>query len=197
MARDSRRPQSARAGQLGLKELRQTEIDKYIKVYAEAPGYGSHGDSLREMIDTILGSLVGSSLVDLSCGRGAAMEIARRHFETVQGTEAVPELLGPDVVFALAHKLPFEDNAFDVVLSTGVMEHLLPEDTYPALREMRRVSNRYVVITLNNKPGYFHINCPSYDAWDDIFTDIFGIVEYLGDMGNGGENRAWLVDGTG
>ena len=185
---------------MSIEQQRQDEIDKYVKVYAEAEHYGSHGDLLRGMIQTVLSGLPGDSLVDLSCGRGAAMEIADQYFETVCGTETVPELLGPRVKFAMAHDLPFGDKSFDVVMSTGVLEHLLPADTYPALTEMKRVAKRAVFITLNNKPGHFHINCPSYAGWNAIFQEVFEpwSIAYLGDMGNGGENRAWLiVAGTG
>jgi len=179
---------------------RQDEIDKYIKVYAKAPHYGSHGELLRGMIDDVLFCLSGDSLIDLSCGRGAAMAIADRYFKRVRGTETVPALLGPRVRFAMAHDLPIPDKSFDVVMSTGVLEHLLPDDTYPALAEMKRVATRTVFITLNNRPGHFHINTPSYSRWNDIFLDVFDPwqVHNLGDMGNDGENRAWLiVAGTG
>lgn len=181
-----------------LEHRREVELDKYVKAYAELEHYGSHGDTLRSMVDVLLAEVAGGSIVDLSCGRGAAMEIARKYFTKVRGTETVAELLGPDVEYALAHDLPFPDNAFDVALSTGVIEHLLMDDIPAAFSEMRRVASRAVVIVTNNKPSHYHITCPSYDQWDAIIRKSFNgwTVDRRDDCGLGGENRAWLIRTT-
>jgi SAM-dependent methyltransferase len=50
-----------------------------------------------------------------------------------------------------AHQLPFADRAFDVVMSTEMLEHL-PAALYPgALTELARVADRYILVTVPNR----------------------------------------------
>jgi SAM-dependent methyltransferase len=59
-----------------------------------------------------------------------------------------------------AQKLDFRDERFDVVLSFSVIDHIPdPEIRYRAIHEMARVvkANGYVVLTVPNRYGYFHI----------------------------------------
>jgi ubiquinone/menaquinone biosynthesis C-methylase UbiE len=46
-----------------------------------------------------------------------------------------------EFVFANAFHLPFPDQAFDVVISTGLLEHFL--DLVPIVEEMSRVLRHY------------------------------------------------------
>jgi hypothetical protein len=56
----------------------------------------------------------------------------------------------PDILFDLDSKesLPFEDNEFDVVICTDVLEHL--ENIHFMIKEMMRVSKKNIVISLPN-----------------------------------------------
>lgn len=51
-----------------------------------------------------------------------------------------------------ALSLPFADNHFDIVVSTNCMEYLLSADVPTALREMYRVSARYVFLQITTTP---------------------------------------------
>lgn len=48
-----------------------------------------------------------------------------------------------------AYELPFEDNSFDIVFASNLLHHL--EDPALAIKEMRRVSKKYVVINEPNR----------------------------------------------
>jgi len=65
--------------------------------------------------------------------------------------------LKPDVV-ASATSLPFEDNSFDAVLCSEVLEHLPFEKFGIALKELRRVTKRFVVLGLPNAGGVFRFD---------------------------------------
>jgi ubiquinone/menaquinone biosynthesis C-methylase UbiE len=103
------------------------------------------GESLAEAVDVRAGERV----LDVAAGNGNATLAAARRFAQVTSTDYVPDLLekgearahaeGWNVTFQVAdvEDLPFEDSAFDVVLSTyGAM--FTPDHTRPA-REMMRV----------------------------------------------------------
>jgi len=88
------------------------------------------GEELAEAVDIA----AGSKLLDVAAGNGNASLAAARRFARVTSTDYVPELLeqgrrrakadGLEIAFQVAdaEALPFEDDAFDVALSTfGVM----------------------------------------------------------------------------
>lgn len=79
-----------------------------------------------------------SSVLDLGCGSGEiAAELAT--LARVSCADAVDQrVLGRDLPFrAVNGKLPFDDGAFDVVISNHVIEHVV--DAAAHLREVRRV----------------------------------------------------------
>ena len=103
------------------------------------------GEALAESVDVRAGDRV----LDVAAGNGNATLAAARRFAQVTSTDYVPALLdkgreraraeGLSVQFRVAdvEDLPFDDGAFDVVLSTfGAM--FTPDHTRPA-REMLRV----------------------------------------------------------
>jgi ubiquinone/menaquinone biosynthesis C-methylase UbiE len=103
------------------------------------------GETLCETVDLEAGSRV----LDVACGNGNATLAAARRFASVTGVDYVPELLrrgaeraraerlGIDFVEGDAEQLPFDDDTFDVALSTfGVM---FTADQERAARELVRV----------------------------------------------------------
>jgi hypothetical protein len=150
---------------------RLSEVAKYERAYTH-PDY-KLGDRRRAHIIHHLNRIPKGGLLDVSTGRGEVLEIAEHlgHFP-VQGTEAVPYLCdGKRVLHALAHELPFADNAFDTVTMFDVMEHLLPADTAAVCKELARVARRRVLLTVHNGSHRYrgeelHINRRSdYTAW--------------------------------
>ena len=75
--------------------------------------------------------------------------------------------------------IPFDDNSFDLVCSTDVIEHLRPEDQEKAHRECFRTSRKYVahkiVNTLEgNKYGVgpLHLTCWTHEKWMEFFESL-------------------------
>ena len=64
--------------------------------------------------------------------------------------------LNPDYV-ADIRKLPFENNSFDLAVAFEVLEHLPFADFEIALKEMKRVSQEYVVISLPHSSIFFSL----------------------------------------
>ena len=64
--------------------------------------------------------------------------------------------LNPDYV-ADIRKLPFENNSFDLTVAFEVLEHLPFADFEIALKEMKRVSQEYVVISLPYSSIFFSL----------------------------------------
>lgn len=102
-----------------------------------------------------MGLQAGSKVLDVGCGTGALLtELARAGAE-VTGIDTFGEADGIDRRIAEARmkeqgleiplrqgsaaKLPFDDGAFDLVVSIGMLEHIPPETRKRVLPEMFRV----------------------------------------------------------
>jgi 2-polyprenyl-3-methyl-5-hydroxy-6-metoxy-1,4-benzoquinol methylase len=65
--------------------------------------------------------------------------------------------------------LPFEDNSFLTVVSTDCMEHLANQDVETALKEMHRVTKRYLFLRLATTPdrdGHWHLTIEGRAWWE-------------------------------
>lgn len=112
--------------------------------------------SLASVMPTFRGRVL-----DVGCG----LQPYRQFLDATQteyvGVDRIGPLTNPTVVGA-AEDLPFEDESFDVVLSTQVLEHL--PDPLCALREATRVLRRRgrIVLTV---PGVWPTHEAPYDFW--------------------------------
>ena len=167
-------------------EAQAAEISKYTKCY-QSPRYAM-GITRREQSERALANLPWrGSYLDIGCGRGEMLDYARRlGFDTVAGTEVVPELLGGDVQYAVGWDLPFEDNSFEVVTFWDVIEHILPGDDEAFCREAARVASKAILLTASNKESKhegidLHVNKRPYEQWDSLFKVWFGgsVVTWL------------------
>jgi len=66
--------------------------------------------------------------------------------------------------------LPYKDNAFDLVLCTEVLEHL--DDPQKGLKELVRVSKKYLVISVPNEPFFMFAQLVRGKNWSRFGNDI-------------------------
>lgn len=100
------------------------------------------------------------SVLDVGCGEGFTLAKLKKAKigKTLEGIEYVDDAitLGKKLHPSLKikkgtiYKLPYKANSFDVVLCTEVLEHL--EDPEHALRELKRVTKKYLVLSVPNEP---------------------------------------------
>ncbi len=108
-------------------------------------------------------------VLDVGCGAGIALGLLaeRRPGVEALGLELSPRaaetgrrLFGVSIVCGSADALPFEDDAFDVVLATELLEHL-PHGVYDAARaELARVAPR-AIITVPFREQRPQVQCPA------------------------------------
>lgn len=162
-----------------MNKERQLEVEKYQRAYQNEKY--ALGKQRRQHITFHLQRIPKGTILDVSTGRGEVLKIAESlNFIEPRGTEAVDYLCdGKIVIQALVNNLPFDDNSFETVTMFDVMEHLLPEDTEIACKELIRVASKRVLITVHNGPSTFngedlHINRrTSYEAWHDELKKHF------------------------
>jgi len=106
--------------------------------------------------------LKAESILDAGCGEGFTMDKLSKNGigQKIEGVEYSKEaiLLGkklfPYLTFkeGSVYELPYQDNSFDLVVCTEVLEHL--EEPSKVLKEILRVSKKYVLISVPNEPFF-------------------------------------------
>ncbi len=101
------------------------------------------------------------TVLDVGPGTTFLKDVLRVHRPDIAYTTVdVAEDVLPDVIGSVT-KLPFADNSFDAVCTFQVLEHIAFSDFEIALKEMKRVSKKYVFISLP------HFG-PSFEFWFKI-----------------------------
>ncbi|MBQ3079980.1 MAG: class I SAM-dependent methyltransferase [Clostridia bacterium] len=125
------------------------------------------------------------SLLDVGSGRGAFLFPFLREFPYVSVTsidlldrrvEVLKDMSAGGIDNLTAEKMDltranFTDKSFDAVTLLEVLEHI--PDTYQAVRAALRLSKRYVVVTVPNKPddNPEHIHLFTKESLTEIFMD--------------------------
>jgi 2-polyprenyl-3-methyl-5-hydroxy-6-metoxy-1,4-benzoquinol methylase len=95
-----------------------------------------------------------NSILDVGCGRGNGINHLKRQGKDVYGVEIssiavnAAQKKGLNVVTGSITSIPYEDDRFDLVVSTDVVEHLFKEDVKKAITELARVSKKYVALKI-------------------------------------------------
>jgi ubiquinone/menaquinone biosynthesis C-methylase UbiE len=102
------------------------------------------------------------SILDVGCGEGFILQQLRKNNlgKHLEGVDPMPQAievgkkLHPHLKLKLGdiYKLPYKDNAFDLVMCCEVLEHL--EHPEKGLKELIRVSKKYVVLSVPNEPHF-------------------------------------------
>jgi 2-polyprenyl-3-methyl-5-hydroxy-6-metoxy-1,4-benzoquinol methylase len=120
------------------------------------------------------------SILDVGCGEGFTLNRLREKGigKNLEGLEHSKDAIGlgkkiyPQIKIKQGdiYNLPYEDNAFDLVLCTEVLEHL--ENPETALRELIRVSKRYLVVSVPNEPFFMLAQLIRGKNWSRFGNDI-------------------------
>lgn len=121
-----------------------------------------------------------NSILDAGAGEGFTLEYLRtqkigKTYEGIDFLKTAVEIgnkVHPKVKLKQAsiYKLPYKDKSFDLVLCTEVLEHL--EDPKKALKELFRVSGRYVLLSVPNEPIFMGSNFLRGKNWSRFGNDI-------------------------
>ena len=88
------------------------------------------------------------SILDVGCGRGELVAALQSKYPIVVGCEIVSDLCDGIHVHHMDHgvtELDYGTDSFDCVLCSDVLEHINPEDSIVAIRELHRVARMCVI----------------------------------------------------
>ncbi len=153
---------------------------EYADYWSRSDRWGSHSYRNVESILVPLTQCCGKGkALDIGCGMGRLvrnMLLAGVDAYGIDVSERVIAEVGNSMPgrFCLGSALaiPFEDNAFDIVVSTDCLEHLAPEDVVRAASEIKRLSRRYaylMVCTAVDRDNRWHLTVKPREWWEDLF----------------------------
>lgn len=120
------------------------------------------------------------SILDVGCGEGFTLNRLKekgigKNLEGVEYLQTAIDLgkkMYPDIKIkkGTIYDLPYKDNSFDLVLCTEVLEHL--DEPEKALKELVRVSKKYLVISVPNEPFFMFAQFVRGKNWSRLGNDI-------------------------
>lgn len=148
--------------------MKQKEIKKYSggNIFNK---YESNNPLLKLLMNNFFKDLKSNlysininSVLDVGCGEGYVTNCIKQckkeaHVEGIDYFDDVIEIatnLHPEIKFSQgsAYNLAYKDNTFDLIVASEVLEHL--EQPENAICEIKRVSNKYCIITVPNEPFF-------------------------------------------
>ncbi len=117
-------------------------------------------DNFTKVLIETIKPLKPQSILDVGAGEGFTLEKLRQNKigKKLEGIEYMDEAIelgkktNPQVKIKKGdiYKLPYKDNAFELLICTEVLEHL--EDPKLAVAEMKRVTSKYLILSVPNEP---------------------------------------------
>lgn len=137
----------------------------------------------------------GNEILDVACGRGEWLAVARDHGCEVSGIDISEKAIAacsrslPEAVVeqGVAESLPWDDDSFDVVTCLGSLEHFL--DPVAAIREMVRVAKedaRFLILVPNS--GFLTARLGLYGGTNqsDVREEVRSLDEWRALFRSGG-----------
>lgn len=142
--------------------------EEYEALYKTHPRVHGGSDNSKACLNAISRDIVGSSVCDVGCGTGSLLDTihkSRPELTRLTGVDfAIDDadaLPGLEYVAAKIEDLPFEDNEFDTVVCTHVIEHVL--DYHAAIRELRRIAAKRLIIVVPREREYRYTFNPHFN----------------------------------
>lgn len=92
-------------------------------------------------------------ILEIGCNVGNQLNVLQEQgFQNLYGIEIMPYAVegakqstrGINIIQGSAFDIPFRDEFFDVVFTSGVLIHIHPDDLYKVFQEMIRCSKKYI-----------------------------------------------------
>ncbi|NOX84451.1 MAG: class I SAM-dependent methyltransferase [Chlorobi bacterium] len=104
------------------------------------------------------------TIVDIGCGNGVITNILGQNYNVtgVDRSEYALSFVETQKIQASADKIPLPDHSYDLVFSSELLEHLDDKVFENSVKEMKRLSKKYIFITVPNdeNPDKLSIKCP-------------------------------------
>ena len=141
---------------------------EYEALYRDHPRVHEGTDNSEACIRRIIDNTVGDTICDVGCGTGVLLRRLRegrggrgRYTGVDFVVDDAAAIEGVDYVAAEIEDLPFADGAFDTVICTHVIEHVL--EYRQAIAELRRVARKRLIIVVPREREYLYSFNPHFN----------------------------------
>jgi len=119
-------------------------------------------DKIEQVLKTIPDDV--KTIVDIGCGNGVITNILAQNFKVtgVDRSKNALSFVKAKKIQASADNIPLPDYSFDMVFSSELLEHLENDVFSGTISEMKRLSKKYIFITVPNdeNPDKLSLKCP-------------------------------------
>lgn len=143
---------------------------EYEDLYRKHPRVHEGTDNSERCIDRVCQDIRGTSIADVGCGTGVLLSrirSARPDITRLTGIDFVIDDAsnrdGLEYVAAKIEALPFQDNEFDTVICTHVIEHVLEPKI--AIAELRRIARHRLIIIVPREREYKYTFNPHFNFY--------------------------------
>lgn len=166
--------------------------DNALKYYnASELWSGDASPEQKLLLDKVLSMLPADieSILDVGCGNGVITNQLPndKHVCGLDISDEALKHVDRDTKVGSIDKLPFDDDAFDLLLSTDTIEHLSIDIYRNGLNEMQRVARKYIMIAVPYmedlelaKAKCSECGCEYHINWHLRSLDIKKIVDEIG-----------------
>ena len=148
------------------KEVEQANIEYHTKMadFYDKDQPHNMPENVRRvdaMIKKLAEKCGGGLLLDIGCGTGFVLNIAKKYFDRVTGIDFTQAMLDKvdlssgniDLILGNASKMPFNDESFDVCTAYAFLHHLPVFDSI--FREVFRCLKRGGIFATDMDPNYY------------------------------------------
>jgi SAM-dependent methyltransferase len=131
--------------------------EEYVQIYkdTEAINLIKDSDLNQKCFEEIVDNIQGTSVLEVGCGRGKLLKVLSEKYKVtgcdIFKTQEIEDL-NIDFHFSKCESLPFEDNSFDTVICTHVLEHV--RDLNLSVNELKRVCRKKLIVVLPRERPY-------------------------------------------
>jgi len=168
-----------------MSEAEFAEIYRKVDViYDNSPLIKRNTNLTSGCFDEILRSIRGESVLEVGCGKAAFLSkhMSEGHHVTAVDINIEPGLKKefPNITFKESNieQLPFENKAFDTVVSTHTLEHVI--DIFAAIQELRRVTRKRLIIVVPKQRPYRY----TFDLHLHFFPYEHSLMVLMGNRNN-------------
>jgi len=122
-------------------------------------------DSLKGKVTKVVQTIPSSvdSILDVGCGNGLITNILGQRFDVtaIDRSEQALKFVETKKIKASSDSIPLENESFDMVFSSELLEHLPDDVLNGTVNEFKRLSKKYIFITVpnNENPDKLSIEC--------------------------------------
>lgn len=128
----------------------QVEPNHYDFTYDHKKRFTSYWHQIKEIME-----LEPKNMLEIGVGSNFLANYLENKNINITTTD-IDKNLNPDVVGDIL-KLPFEEDSFEVITAFEVLEHLPFSNFLKALREMRRVTNSHLILSIPDRSKYIKL----------------------------------------